>query len=354
MIELELLGPHTDGSQLVFTDKDGERYLIVVDDALKAAVRRSEIKLESMPKQGSQLRPREIQQLLRAGMAPAEIASTYDIDLDRINRFEPPVIAERNFVVSRALSSPVGTESDSPQLGDLVIDRLATRGVDAQSLTWTALREDEKPWELHLTFIQAAKEHHASWQVSNRGSLIRALDEEGRWLTETTAPAPANVAQFPNAAEHSPNVPGEPASGEDIEKLLDGLAAQRGKRVPVDYSDEADSQSSSDAEDASKPSLLRFPSRGKSKQNVPEPPKPHTPSESKGGPDGEPGDSGAPTDSGSAKSEGGKPSDDGPVLPGFENVEKNSAKEEPKQNPRRSKRRSVPSWDEIVFGTRGD
>ncbi len=197
MIELELLGPHGDGSQLVFTDKDGERYMIVVDDALKAAIRRGELKLESFPKSGSVLRPREIQQLLRAGMPAAEIAANYDIDIDRINRFLAPVVTERNYIVSAALAEPVGGEAGAPQLGDLVIDRLATRGVDAHSLSWTALREGDRPWELHLTFVQAATERRASWQVSNRGVLICALDEEARWLTETTTPAATNVTSLP-------------------------------------------------------------------------------------------------------------------------------------------------------------
>lgn len=331
MKELELLGPHTDGSQLVFTDKDGERYLIVVDDALKAAIRRGEIKLESMPKQGSQLRPREIQQLLRAGMAPAEIASTYDVELERISRFEAPIIAERNFVINRALTSAVGTEPDSPQLGDLVIDRLATRGVEAQSLSWSALREDENPWELHLTFIQAAKEYHASWQVSNRGTLIKALDDEGRWLTETTAPAPANVTQFPEQADHSPNIPGEPASGEDIDKLLDGLAAQRGRRVPLEYVD--------DEEEETKPSLLRIPGVKKSKPAEPVAEQPSA-------------DSVGETRESADSAESEKDAERTSTLPGFDNVEKKE--EEPKKAPRKTKRRSVPSWDEIVFGTRND
>ena len=38
MVELELLGAN--GDTIVMTDEDGERYSIVVDDALRAAVRR--------------------------------------------------------------------------------------------------------------------------------------------------------------------------------------------------------------------------------------------------------------------------------------------------------------------------
>ncbi|WIK63486.1 septation protein SepH [Gleimia europaea] len=322
MIELELLGPHGDGSQLVFTDKDGERYMIVVDDALKAAIRRGELKLESFPKSGSVLRPREIQQLLRAGMPAAEIAANYDIDIDRINRFLAPVVTERNYIVSAALAEPVGGEAGAPQLGDLVIDRLATRGVDAHSLSWTALREGDRPWELHLTFVQAATERRASWQVSNRGVLICALDEEARWLTETTTPAATNVTSLPEG-EAPTNTPGEAASPDDVEKILGDLASKRGRR--------RESKSQSKTETVEKPSLLRFPkpAQPESKVEAEEP---------------------------IAEPEPAQPqpvvSEDSDALPGFEKLEVQEP--EPKKNNRSGKRRPVPSWDEIVFGTRSN
>lgn len=322
MIELELLGPHGDGSQLVFTDKNGERYMIVVDDALKAAIRRGELKLESFPKSGSVLRPREIQQLLRAGMPAGEIAANYDIDIDRINRFLAPVVTERNYIVSSALATPVGGEAGAPQLGDLVVDRLATRGVDAHSLSWTALREGDRPWELHLTFVQAATERRASWQVSNRGVLICALDEEARWLTETTTPAATNVTSLPEGQAPT-NTPGEAASPDDVEKILGDLASKRGRR--------RESKPQSKTETVEKPSLLRFPKpiESESTAKVEEP---------------------------TAEPEPAQPqpvvSEDSDALPGFEKLEVQEP--EPKKNTRSGKRRSVPSWDEIVFGTRSN
>ncbi|MDO5034973.1 MAG: septation protein SepH [Actinomycetaceae bacterium] len=313
MIELELLGAHGDGSQLVFTDKDGERYLITIDDALKAAIRRGEMKLESIPQSGASLSPREIQQLLRAGMPAADIAVNYNVEIERINRFLSPVIAERNYIVNSALDSPVGGESDAPRLGELVVDRLATRSVDPHTLTWTALREGTNPWELHLTFIQAAKEYRASWEVTNRGNLIRALDEEARWLTETTTPAtPTNVTAFPEAAQMS-NTPGEPATGDDIDKILEDLSAQRGKR-----------RTPKEGDQPAKSPLLAFPSPKQAKKPEPE-----------------------------AEPEKVEPrvSEDKDSLPGFETLQ---VEEPEKKTSRTSKRRSVPSWDEIVFGTRGD
>ncbi|MDO5720082.1 MAG: septation protein SepH [Actinomycetaceae bacterium] len=320
MIELELLGAHADGSQLVFTDPEGQRFIVTIDDALRAAVRREGIRLETMPTQGAQLSPREIQQLLRAGMEPAEISSTYDVDPARVNRFHSPVRAEKNYVISQALNSPVGAEGGTPTLGDLVVDRLATRGVDAQTLSWTASRQDDDPWELHLAFVQAARQCHASWQVHSDGKIIRALDDESRWLTETTTPAstPGSVTELPSSQRN--DVTGPPVTGEDVERMLDELSVARGRRQVIDDDDDAETS----------PALVAFPgsattateeSSVSSAEDAAEPEAPQA--------------------------------DDSDVLPGLDSYTPQT-ESTPKPTPKRRKRRSVPSWDEIVFGSKSD
>lgn len=235
MIELALLGSHADGTQLVFTDPDGKRYLVDIDDDLKAAIRRQSLSAEVLPPPGRRLAPREIQRLLRAGMEPEEIASAYEIELERINRYTTPVQLEKNFVISRALEAPISSDSGAPRLGELVVDRLATRGVDAASLSWSARREDGLPWELHLNFAQAARQLHAHWEISESGKLQRALDDEARWLTETTSPATPPVSTLVTSA---PATVGQAQSDESVEALLDELSAARGRRQGLDSEDD--------------------------------------------------------------------------------------------------------------------
>lgn len=320
MIELELLGAHADGSQLVFTDPDGQRFIVTIDDALRAAVRREGIRLETMPAQGAQLSPREIQQLLRAGLDPAEISSTYDVDPARVNRFHSPVRAEKNYVISQALNSPVGGDGGTPTLGDLVVDRLATRGVDAQTLSWTASKQDDDPWEIHLSFVQAARQLHASWQVHSDGTIIRALDDESRWLTETTTPsgAPGSVAELPSPQQVEPE--GPPVTGEDVERMLDELSAARGRRQGIDEEEVVS---------ASSPALVAFPGSGSPSVDSPS------------------------TSSSEEEENNTSPTDESDVLPGLDSYtpQSESARQAP---PKRRKRRSVPSWDEIVFGSKSD
>ena len=185
MVELELLGAN--GDTIVMTDEDGERYSIVVDDALRAAVRRDRGAI--LPPSGTvaeapaPLRPRQLQAYMRAGATAAEVAISTGMDVEHVRRFEGPVLAERQWAVSQAQSCRIGWEKDSPLLGELVVDRLATRGVDPSSLEWDALREGRDPWLIMVTFVQSAEEKQARWSLDLTARAVHALDDEARWLT---------------------------------------------------------------------------------------------------------------------------------------------------------------------------
>ena len=228
MVELELLGAN--GDTIVMTDEDGERYSIVVDDALRAAVRRDRGAI--LPPSGTvaeapaPLRPRQLQAYMRAGATAAEVAISTGMDVEHVRRFEGPVLAERQWAVSQAQSCRIGWEKDSPLLGELVVDRLATRGVDPSSLEWDALREGRDPWLIMVTFVQSAEEKQARWSLDLTARAVHALDDEARWLTEAGAgakrpavfdqdsKAPGSSASAPSAQSgHSPAAAGSAASG---------------------------------------------------------------------------------------------------------------------------------------------
>ena len=291
MVELELLGAN--GDTIVMTDEDGERYSIVVDDALRAAVRRDRGAI--LPPSGTvaeapaPLRPRQLQAYMRAGATAAEVAISTGMDVEHVRRFEGPVLAERQWAVSQAQSCRIGWEKDSPLLGELVVDRLATRGVDPSSLEWDALREGRDPWLIMVTFVQSAEEKQARWSLDLTARAVHALDDEARWLTEAGAgskrpavfdqdsKAPGASASAPSAQSgHSPTAAGSAAgsavsaasgestglavempagmlpvreygrptsgamSADDTDALLADLASSRGRRVEVEMPQDDD------------------------------------------------------------------------------------------------------------------
>ena len=186
MIDLDLLGVGADEETLVFTDSEGRRYTTPITDELRGAVRRDRPRIEAVS-EDKPLRPREIQALLRAGARAVDIAREHNVEVSQITRYEAPVQAEKDYALSRALSSHIGSLPDSPVMGDLVVDRLAARGVSPDSLNWSASRQADSPWVIQLTFVQGAVEHGAQWRLPSSGHL-EAIDEEARWLTETASP----------------------------------------------------------------------------------------------------------------------------------------------------------------------
>ena len=87
MVELELLGAN--GDTIVMTDEDGERYSIVVDDALRAAVRRDRGAIvppsTTTAETPAPLRPRQLQAYMRAGATAAEVAISTGMDVEHVH-----------------------------------------------------------------------------------------------------------------------------------------------------------------------------------------------------------------------------------------------------------------------------
>ncbi|MEE6274357.1 septation protein SepH [Georgenia sp. MJ206] len=186
MVELELRGLLGDGEHLMLTGPDGQRYQLRVNDALRAAVRRDRPQLEQLRAAGaSTLRPKDIQAKIRAGATAEEVAEEAGLPVEHVRRYEGPVVAERTWVVQQARNFHIGRAEDAPVLGDLVVDRLAARGVATSELTWDAVRRAGKTWEVVVTFEAGDRHREARWHADMTSRAVHALDDESRWLSET-------------------------------------------------------------------------------------------------------------------------------------------------------------------------
>ncbi|MCD4549483.1 septation protein SepH [Schaalia sp. lx-260] len=351
MIELDLLGVGADGQTLVFTDAQGERYSVPITDELRGSVRRDRPHLEAIPSPSSSpLRPKDIQALLRAGATAQDIAHEHGLEIQQVLRYEGPVRAEQEYALTRARQSRIGNEADSPIMGELVVDRLAARGVDAHSLVWSARRENQAPWQICLTFIQGASEHGAHWTLTSSGT-VEAIDQEAQWLTET-------VTQTPSSSIFTPLTPDTSRSTEDLrtedlrarDNLIDQLNAVRGKRQPIEFESDDDELIQTDTFDEPTPvphsQESSISAQIYSLTNARSAPPEHKPEDSSTQP--EQVDSPVTLTHTEAEPPIDAPIDD--LLPGMETLSANMpSAETPKK---KSKRRSVPSWDEIVFGSK--
>jgi hypothetical protein len=170
MGDLRIVG--TDADHLLLVDGDdagatGHRVRIdAVREALRQAARAGE----------SRLSPREIQDQLRLGIDADKIAITAGVSVERIRRWEGPVLAERAHALSRAQQTRFSRPPDgavSGLLGKLVEQRLAQAGILPG---WDAYRSPDGGW------IIAATHEHATARWGFDGTTLTALDPHAEAL----------------------------------------------------------------------------------------------------------------------------------------------------------------------------
>ncbi|GAB2789475.1 septation protein SepH [Streptomyces daliensis] len=193
MPELRVVAVSNDGTRLVLKAADSTEYTLPIDERLRAAVRNDRARLGQIEIEvESHLRPRDIQARIRAGASAEEVAQLAGIPVDRVRRFEGPVLAERAFMAERARKTPVRRpgENAGPQLGEAVAERLLLRGADKDSVHWDSWRRDDGTWEVLLAYRVAGQPHSATWTYDPPRRLVQAVDDEARALIGETDDTP--------------------------------------------------------------------------------------------------------------------------------------------------------------------
>ncbi|QMU78690.1 DUF3071 domain-containing protein [Streptacidiphilus sp. PB12-B1b] len=207
--ELRVVAVSNDGSRLVLKAADSTEYFLPIDERLRAAVRGDRPRLGQIDVE-SHLRPRDIQARIRAGASAEEVAQLAGISVERVRRFEGPVLAERAFMAERARKTTVRRQGEStgPQLGDAVAERLLLRGAEKDSPVWDSWRRDDNTWEIVLLFRADGQQQQARWTYDPPRRLVQPMDDEARSLIgetpervgeEPTFPFVPRIARLPGA-----------------------------------------------------------------------------------------------------------------------------------------------------------
>jgi hypothetical protein len=203
--ELHVVALSSDGKHLIVTPTKGSlrgAYLIPVnarlrkalngelnpkpkpapaepDEAAQAAQAAQADARAAKPAAESRLTPREIQARLRAGHTPERVARAAGVPVDRITRFQGPVLSERALVLDAArdatLSRARRGDSAAP-LGASVTANLAAKGLAADQADWTASRRADGAWVVALTVAGRTKARRAEWCWDPRTRSLTALD----------------------------------------------------------------------------------------------------------------------------------------------------------------------------------
>ena len=341
MEQLKVIG--TEDDVIVLATESGDRFALPLDEALRAELRRARRDREP-DERAARPSPREIQTHIRAGLSTQEVATLLGARIEDVARFEGPVLAEREHIVGQALAVPVLLGGDfageaNPTFGAAVRGKLAEASASGER--WSSWKEPSG-WIVKVEFTAAEVDHDARWsfdprrsvlsplnndaiQLSRQGSLpegliprLRALDtnpmkddsrfdsgafgpRKGGDIDTPEMPEPASPAVQDAAIKRSSDIPTTSAETAD---LLEALRRRRGQREPLPGADEDESERSHAPValfDALEPGYDDADEQSDDDADL----EPDTPA---------------------SIAEGG----------------------------RRKGRTSMPSWDEIVFGARGD
>ncbi|WFB07015.1 DUF3071 domain-containing protein [Streptomyces sp. LX-29] len=350
MPELRVVAVSNDGTRLVLKAADSTEYTLPIDERLRAAIRNDRARLGQIEIEvESHLRPRDIQARIRAGASAEEVAQMAGISVDRVRRFEGPVLAERAFMAERARKTPVRRpgENAGPQLGEAVAERLLLRGAEKDTAQWDSWRRDDGTWEVLLVYRVMGAPRSATWTYDPPRRLVQAVDDEARALIGESDDTPEPSFPFvPRIAR----LPRERDRDRDRDRLLD-----RSGLSPTESGDADSPASDEDAgggvrERDSLTSLLEAVPNFRGDMVVPEAvPQPATPPDP---PEEEPEAAEPPAPAASAGSAYADVLMPRSVTGHRDRLTGTTDRQAEADGVRPGRRAAVPSWDEIVFGTR--
>ena len=279
MQDLRLVGVHDDGEHLLLSGTGGEMFQLPIDEALRVAASRTSAKTASSAAAPPiAMSPRDIQTRIRNGATAAEVAELSGIPLEKVQRYEGPVLAEREYIAQQARKVEVASPApghdayrsvfgENPaSLSDMVEHRLRAHGVEPSTLEWDSWRRPDGSWNVVARFepkpggpAGIGEEPPALWTfhparktLQNANRWAQQLSEleplEGpvptRRLTavsdrpfdfETDAEAAARTATGQHSIIHQMLLQQDRIHQEqDADGLLDMLRSRRGQRIGVD------------------------------------------------------------------------------------------------------------------------
>jgi hypothetical protein len=357
--ELTVIG--TENGALIVVSAEGTRFRVPITEALHTALRQN----RPAALAAHRVPPREIQALIRQGLTAQQVAAQTGEPLEYIQRFEGPVLAEREYVVTAARTVPVAVAAEleagtTGTFGSVIDRRLSALG--ARDVRWES-RKTDAHWLVSVSFLDGETARTATWTFDPKKSALAPVDHEAHSLSQqgdaatpvlprlravpvdgesgsrfdSGAFSPLGSGDGPDAAATQPAT----APSAQTADLLEALRRRRGEREPA----ETDEWESARAAHPSTGSIriVEVPLDAAPVDEAPRDALPFDRSRT---------DDDAMADT--VEVMGGTPDGvlDDAALTGQDAAA--PAAPAPKTSSSRRGRAAMPSWDEIVFGARPD
>ena len=193
MSELRLNGKTPDGVHIALTDNNGAEYTLRISDTLRATINQPRLTSVPVTDENAAMTVKEIQRRLRAGETMDSIARDGNISVDKVERFSGPILQERLFIIDQVHSlTPRRDGKDTGREAltylDIVISKLAPRGVDVASLNWNTWRLDDGTWTIELHYPNRDGMGAAQFTYDTHRRTIAPLDDNAAWMMGEDAP----------------------------------------------------------------------------------------------------------------------------------------------------------------------
>ena len=192
--------------------------------------------------------------MIRAGLTADEVAERAGWAVEKVHRYEVPILAEREHVAGLARQVRLrsrGAHGGAATLGARVAERLRSRELDPEATEWDSRRTDRGAWTVLVLFNAGGRQREAAWDFDPLARTVVARDDEARWLSEDediqspgpiAAPhlaaltGPAQVYDveaeggIDSRRQGSPAEPAEPVEPVDLMEAIRERSAARGRR----------------------------------------------------------------------------------------------------------------------------
>lgn len=231
MTELRLDGKTDDGSHLSLVDTDGNNYSLRISDTLRATV--NQPRLTSVPAIDAveTISVKEIQRRLRAGDSFEQIAREGQTTVDKVERFSGPIMQEREYILENARNLIMRKDIHRIDLTfrEVVLAKLAARGVDTDEVSWNTWRQPDGTWHIELHYPNRDGNGIATWNFDLSRRALDASDDNGAWLIDEEAPVRAPSTAMIYSEPSHPSRLEEVAPEPEIVRIADLLNAPEEK-----------------------------------------------------------------------------------------------------------------------------
>jgi len=161
MKDIRFLG--SDGDFLLLEDSEGQKFRLLLDQPLRSAIKNEVPQMLDQPR----LSPREIQEEIRVGRSIEEIVQASGAPVAYVMKFAQPVLDELNHAVLNALTVRLEVPGDrfsnatTREFGEIIKARLAASGAGIEK--WSAMKAPEHGFYIYCEYELAGRQTKATW-----------------------------------------------------------------------------------------------------------------------------------------------------------------------------------------------